>query len=58
MEKYILGNIRKVIYKSPNGSYTVGIFKVRETNLISFKSTSDDFTMRIIYYDKDGNQYD
>ena len=32
MEKYILGNIRKVIYRSPNGLYTVGIFKVRETN--------------------------
>lgn len=33
MESYIFGNIRKVIYKSPNSSYTIGIFKVRETNI-------------------------
>ena len=32
MKKYILGNIRKIIYKSNNGPYKVGIFKVRETN--------------------------
>ena len=32
MKKYILGNIRKIIYESNNGSYKVGIFKVRETN--------------------------
>ena len=32
MKKYILGNIRKIIYESNNGPYKVGIFKVRETN--------------------------
>jgi len=32
MELYIIGNIRKIIYRSSNGLYTVGIFKVRETN--------------------------
>lgn len=32
MKKYILGNIRKIIYESNNGTYKVGIFKVRETN--------------------------
>lgn len=32
MKKYILGNIRKIIYESNNGPYKVGIFKIRETN--------------------------
>ena len=32
MKKYILGNIRKIIYESNNGPYKVGIFKVRATN--------------------------
>lgn len=32
MKKYILGNIRKIIYESNNGPYKVGVFKVRETN--------------------------
>ncbi len=32
MKKYILGNIRKIIYQSNNSPYKVGIFKVRETN--------------------------
>lgn len=32
MKKYVLGNIRKIIYESNNGPYKVGIFKVRETN--------------------------
>lgn len=32
MKKYILGNIRKIIYESNNGPYKIGIFKVRETN--------------------------
>ena len=32
MKKYVLGNIRKIIYESNNGPYKVGVFKVRETN--------------------------
>ena len=32
MKKYIVGNIRKIIYESNNSPYKVGIFKVRETN--------------------------
>lgn len=32
MKKYILGNIRKIIYESNSGPYKVGVFKVRETN--------------------------
>ena len=48
----------EVIYSIDNEELEPRIFDVRENNLISFKSPSDDFTMRIIYYDKDGNQYD
>ena len=32
MKKYILGNIRKIIYESNSGPYKVGVFKVKETN--------------------------
>lgn len=32
MEKYILGNIKKIIYESNTGPYKVGLFRVRETN--------------------------
>lgn len=32
MKKYLLGNIRKIIYESNSSPYKVGIFKVRETN--------------------------
>lgn len=48
----------EVIYRTDNEELEPKIFDVKENNLISFKSPSDDFTMRIIYYDKDGNQYD
>ena len=32
MKKYILGNVRKIIFESNNGPYKVGLFKVKETN--------------------------
>ena len=32
MKKYILGNIRKIIFESNTGPYKVGLFKVKETN--------------------------
>ena len=48
----------EVIYGIGNEELEPIVFDVKENNLISFKSPSDDFTMRIIYYDKDGNQYD
>ncbi|MGM9878111.1 MAG: ATP-dependent RecD-like DNA helicase [Bacilli bacterium] len=32
MEKYILGNIKKIIFESNNGPYKVGLFRVKETN--------------------------
>ena len=47
----------EVIYSADNEELEPRIFDVKENNLISFKSPSDDFAMRIIYYDKDGNQY-
>lgn len=48
----------EVIYRIDNEELEPRISDVKENNLISFKSPSDDFTMRIIYYDKEGNQYD
>lgn len=33
-------------------------YDVSKSSLISFKAPSDDFTMRIIYYDRDGNSFD
>lgn len=48
----------EVICRNENEELKYRIFDVKENNLISFKSPIDDFTMRIIYYDKDGNQYD
>lgn len=32
MKKYILGNIRKIIFESNTGPYKVGLFKVKDTN--------------------------
>lgn len=32
MKKSIIGNIKKVIYQSPNGPYIVGLFKVKESS--------------------------
>lgn len=32
MKKYILGNIKKIIYESNNSPYKVGVFKVNDTN--------------------------
>lgn len=37
MEKYILGNVRKIIFESNNGPYKVGLFKVKETNCDEYK---------------------
>lgn len=33
MEKYIVGNIKNIIYESNNSPYKVGVFKVKETNI-------------------------
>lgn len=48
----------EVIYAIDNKELEPKIFDVKENNLISFKSPSENFSMRIIYYDKDGNRYD
>lgn len=48
----------EVIYTIDNEELEPRIFDVKESNLISFKSPSDDFMMKITYYDKDGNSYD
>lgn len=32
MEKYIIGNVRSIIYESNSGPYKVGVFKVKECN--------------------------
>ena len=32
MEKFIIGNIKKIIFESNSGPYKVGLFKVKETN--------------------------
>ncbi len=33
MEKYVIGNIRRIIYESASSTYKVGILKLRETNI-------------------------
>lgn len=48
----------EVIYTIDNEELEPRIFDVKENSLISFKSPSDDFGMRIVYYDKNGNYYD
>ena len=48
----------EVIYTINNEELKPRIFDVKENSLISFKSPSDDFIMRIVYYDQDGNYYD
>lgn len=32
MEKYIIGNVKSIIYESNSGPYKVGVFRVKETN--------------------------
>lgn len=59
MKKYIIGNIRKIIYESNTGPYKVGIFKIRETNddlmeeyvnkIIGFTGSFNDINQDIDY---------
>ena len=44
MKKYILGNVRKIIFESNTGPYKVGLFKVKETN----DEELDDFVNKVI----------
>ena len=44
MKKYILGNVRKIIFQSTTSPYKVGIFKVRETN----DSSLEEYVNKII----------
>lgn len=48
----------EVVYTIDNEELKPRIFDVKENSFISFQSPSDDFTMRITYYDKEGNYYD
>lgn len=48
----------EVVYTIDNEELEPRIFDVKENSFISFQSPSDDFSMRITYYDKDGNHYD
>lgn len=48
----------EVVYTIDNEELEPRIFDVKENSLISFKSPSDDFMMRIVYYDKNGNRFD
>lgn len=59
MKKYVLGNIRKIIYESNSGPYKVGVFKVRETNddnmkeyvnkIISFTGSFNEVNLDVDY---------
>lgn len=48
----------EVVYTIDNEELEPRIFDLKESSLISFKSPSDDFLMRIVYYDKNGNRFD
>lgn len=48
----------EVTYTINNQELEPVSYDVSKSNLISFKAPSDDFTMKIIYYDKDGNSFD
>lgn len=48
----------EVVYTIDNEELEPRIFDVKENSFISFQSPSDDFAMKITYYDKDGNHYD
>ena len=37
MKKYILGNIRKIIFESNSSPYKVGLFKVKDTNYSEYE---------------------
>ena len=32
MKKYIVGNVKSIIYESNSGPYKVGVFRVKESN--------------------------
>ncbi len=56
MEEYIIGNVRRIIFRSENG-YIVGVFKVKDasTSFESLKESSLSFTGTFHELEEDGN---
>ena len=47
MKKYIVGNVKSIIYESNSGPYKVGVFRVKESNdeeLLKYVNKTISFT--------------